>query len=64
MDSEVVVESGQIVCTRNPTGHSVLVDFRFEMPSGESEIEKRVGAKAGRRRAHYPNLPHTPVTVL
>ena len=35
MDSEVVVESGQIVCTRNPTGHTVLIDYRFEMPCGK-----------------------------
>ncbi|XP_071749704.1 uncharacterized protein unc-13 isoform X2 [Lepeophtheirus salmonis] len=33
LDSEVVMENGQILCTRNPTGHSILVDCKFERPS-------------------------------
>ena len=30
------MENGQILYTRNPTGHSVLVDYRFEMPCGKA----------------------------
>eukprot|EP00093_Oithona_nana_P002561 02561.XXX_38193_41566_1 [CDS] Oithona nana genome sequencing. len=33
LHSEVVMENGQILCTRNPTGHRVLIDYRFELPS-------------------------------
>ena len=36
LDSEVVVENGQILYTRNPTGHSVLLDYRFEIPGGKA----------------------------
>ena len=34
LDSEVVMENGQILCTKNPTGHSLLIGYRFEMPCG------------------------------
>ena len=37
LHSEVVMENGQILCTRNPTGHRVLIDYRFELPCGESK---------------------------
>ena len=36
LHSEVVLENGQILCTRNPTGHRVLIDYRFELPCGKS----------------------------
>ncbi len=35
LDAEVVMEGGRIVRTRNPTGHAVLVDARFELPCGK-----------------------------
>ena len=35
LHSEVVMENGQILCTRNPTGHRVLIDYRFELPCGK-----------------------------
>ena len=35
LDAEVVMEGGRIVRTRNPTGHAVLVDARFEIPCGK-----------------------------
>ena len=35
LDSEVVMENGQISCTKNPTGHSLLIAYRFEMPCGK-----------------------------
>ena len=28
----------RMLCTRSPTGHAVLVDCRFEFPSGEYEF--------------------------
>ena len=35
LHSEVVMENGQILCTRNPTGHRILIDYRFELPCGK-----------------------------
>ena len=29
------MEDGRIICTKSQTGHAVLVDCRFEFPSGE-----------------------------
>ena len=37
LHSEVVMENGQILCTRNPTGHRVLIDYRFELPCGKQK---------------------------
>merc|ERR1711953_399252 len=43
------MENGQILCTRNPTGHRVLIDYRFELPSDftlhesdEGEIQRKL----------------------
>ncbi len=36
LDAEVVMENGQIVRTQNPTGHSLLVEYKFEAPCGET----------------------------
>ena len=35
LDAEVVMEGGRILRTKNPTGHAVLVDCRFEIPCGK-----------------------------
>jgi hypothetical protein len=35
LDAEVAMEGGRIVRTKNPTGHAVLVDCRFELPCGK-----------------------------
>ena len=32
------MENGQILCTRNPTGHRVLIDYRFELPCGKLAV--------------------------
>lgn len=38
VDQELQSKNGMTVGTRNPTGHSVLVDLRFELPYGESPL--------------------------
>ena len=35
LDAEVVMEEGRIICTKNKTGHALLVEGRFEFPGGE-----------------------------
>ena len=32
------MEEGRIMCTKNPTGHAVLVDCRFEYPYGKCQV--------------------------
>ncbi|KAL3866052.1 hypothetical protein ACJMK2_043393, partial [Sinanodonta woodiana] len=32
MDSELIMQNGEVMGTRGPTGHSVLIDARFELP--------------------------------
>ena len=32
------MENGQILCTRNKTGHSIFIDYSFEVPSGKSHL--------------------------
>ncbi|XP_060525961.1 protein unc-13 homolog B isoform X4 [Cylas formicarius] len=34
LDAELVMRDGEVVGTKMPTGHSLLVDFRFELPFG------------------------------
>ncbi|XP_054287555.1 phorbol ester/diacylglycerol-binding protein unc-13-like [Macrosteles quadrilineatus] len=34
LDAELVMMEGEVVGTKNPTGHSLLVDCRFELPFG------------------------------
>ncbi|CAB3388800.1 Hypothetical predicted protein, partial [Cloeon dipterum] len=36
LEAELVMRDGEVVGTKNPTGHSLLVDCRFELPFGES----------------------------
>ena len=37
LDMEVVMENGQILATRSPTGHTLFLDYRFELPNNPSE---------------------------
>ena len=42
------MENGQILCTRNPTGHRVLIDYRFELPCGKLVVlSNRPGGERG-----------------
>lgn len=38
LDAELVMMNGEVVGTKNPTGHSLLVDCRFELPFGECPL--------------------------
>ena len=35
LDAAVVMEGDRIIRTKNPTGHAVLIDCRFEIPCGK-----------------------------
>ena len=35
LEAELVMRDGEVVGTKNPTGHSLLVDCRFELPFGK-----------------------------
>ncbi|KAK9871095.1 hypothetical protein WA026_011378 [Henosepilachna vigintioctopunctata] len=34
LEADLVMRDGEVVGTENPTGHSLLVDCRFELPFG------------------------------
>lgn len=34
LDADLVMRDGQVVGTKNPTGHELLIDARFELPYG------------------------------
>jgi len=36
MDSEIIMKNGEPIGTQGPTGHYVLLDAHFELPSGMS----------------------------
>ena len=36
MDSEIIMKNGEPIGTQGPTGHYVLLDAHFELPSGTS----------------------------
>ncbi len=36
LDAELVMRDGEVVGTKNSTGHVLLVDARFELPLGMS----------------------------
>ena len=36
MDSEIIMKNGEPIGTQGPTGHYVLLDAHFELPSGKS----------------------------
>lgn len=42
LDAELVMMGGEVVGTKNPTGHSLLVDCRFELPFGKSKTFLRI----------------------
>lgn len=35
LDADLVMQDGEVVATKNPTGHSVLINCHFEQPFGE-----------------------------
>lgn len=35
LDAELLMRDGEVVGTKHPTGHSLLVDCRFELPFGK-----------------------------
>ena len=35
LDSELIMRNGEVIGTQTPTGHSVLIDARFELPYGK-----------------------------
>ncbi|XP_044263033.1 protein unc-13 homolog B isoform X12 [Tribolium madens] len=37
LEAELVMRDGEVVGTKNPTGHSLLVDCRFELPFGRCD---------------------------
>nr|XP_015840276.1 PREDICTED: phorbol ester/diacylglycerol-binding protein unc-13 [Tribolium castaneum] len=39
LEAELVMRDGEVVGTKNPTGHSLLVDCRFELPFDPENIE-------------------------
>jgi len=36
MDSEIIMKNGEPIGTQGPTGHYVLLDAHFQLPSGAS----------------------------
>lgn len=34
LDMELILMNGEVAGTRNPTGHMILLDCRFELPFG------------------------------
>lgn len=40
LEAELVMRDGEVVGTKNPTGHSLLVDCRFELPFGKDMSNK------------------------
>ena len=40
LDSEIIMHNGVVAGTRYPTGHSILIDARFELPNGKYYIAR------------------------
>jgi len=38
MDSEIIMKNGEPIGTQGPTGHYVLLDAHFELPSGKYDV--------------------------
>lgn len=36
LDHELVQQNGEVIGTKDPTGHMILLDCRFELPYGEN----------------------------
>ena len=51
------MEDGRIICTKNKTGHNLLVETRFEFPGGEyglnSEVEWNTAGPGWSPRVTY-----------
>ncbi|XP_063876934.1 uncharacterized protein LOC135109485 [Scylla paramamosain] len=54
LDADRVVENGEVKGTANPTGDSLLLDCRFELPWGKKAKER------ARKKALDPVLPNGP----
>ncbi|XP_059487205.1 protein unc-13 homolog B isoform X13 [Neocloeon triangulifer] len=57
LEAELVMRDGEVVGTKNPTGHSLLVDCRFELPFGPSSkvpsaSPRRASSAMGSSRHH------------
>ena len=59
MDSEIIMKNGEPVGTQGPTGHYVLLDAHFQLPSGHLYylfiylIVKAKGRKGHLQRSKY-----------
>lgn len=38
LDMELILMNGEVAGTRNPTGHMILLDCRFELPFGNVHL--------------------------
>lgn len=38
LDMELILMNGEVAGTRNPTGHMILLDCRFELPFGINNL--------------------------
>ncbi|KAI5724921.1 hypothetical protein M8J77_008782 [Diaphorina citri] len=57
LDGELVMMGGEVVGTKIPTGHSILMDCRFELPFGSSEPNKDgVGSPTSSTNSDYDTL--------
>jgi hypothetical protein len=53
VDQELETRNGQTVGTCKPTGHSLLVDVRFELPFGKSKREFMLGNERSKTKIAY-----------
>lgn len=51
LDSELEMRGGEVVGTKSPTGHSLLIACRFEQPFGKSLLNKIFHDK---KKIYYP----------
>uniref|UniRef100_A0A8D8Q628 Phorbol ester/diacylglycerol-binding protein unc-13 n=1 Tax=Cacopsylla melanoneura TaxID=428564 RepID=A0A8D8Q628_9HEMI len=58
LDGELVMMDGEVVGTKIPTGHSILMDCRFELPFGSlgSGEENKVGSPNSSTNSDYEAL--------
>ncbi|KAG8236058.1 hypothetical protein J437_LFUL011981 [Ladona fulva] len=56
LEAELVMEDGEVVGTKGSTGHSLLVDCRFELPFGESHISMALEGRAEQLCASLASL--------
>lgn len=41
LDNEVILTNGEVTGTKDPTGHQVLLDCRFELPQGNKASRRK-----------------------